>query len=100
MVKVAEKFARAHNRPGHQLREEGNEQRIIDGIGDGFLFPAVHIDHVRHALEGVEADSQGKNNAERERAGGLVKKMRNVGGEEIVVLEEAEQPEIGRQADH
>ena len=36
------------------------------GLRDRFLFPAVNIDHVGHALEGVKADSQGKNDAERE----------------------------------
>ena len=33
-------------------------------------------------------------------SGGPVKQMRDVGGEKIVVLEEAQQAEIGRQADH
>ncbi len=100
MVEIAEEFACAHDGAGHQLREERNEQRVIDGIGDRFLFPAVNIDHVRHALEGVEADSQGKNDAEREGVRRLVEQWSDVGGEEIVVLEEAEQSEIGGQADH
>ena len=99
MVEIAEEFARAHDGPGHQLREERNEQRVIDGIGDRFLFLAVDIDHVRHALERVKADSQRKNDAEREGVLRPVQQVRDVGGEEIVVLEEAEQAEIGGQAD-
>src|ERR1700733_4026719 len=98
VVKIAEEFARAHDGPGHQLREERNKQRVIDGIGNRLLFLAVNIDHVRHALESMKADSQGKNDAEREGSLRAVQQVGDVRGEEIVVLEEAEQSEIGGQA--
>ena len=95
MVQIAEELPRPHDRSGHQLREERNEQRIVDRIGDRLLLPAVHIDHVRHALKRVEADAQRQDDAEREDVGGPVQQVRDIGGEEIVVLEKAEQAEIG-----
>ncbi len=100
MIEVAEKFARADDRAGHQLREKRNEQRVVDWIRDRLLLVAVDVDHVGHALERVKADAERKNDAQRERVRRLVEQVRDIGGEEIVVLEETEQPEIGGETDH
>ena len=47
----------------------------------------------------MKADAQWKNDAERERVRRPVQQLRDVGSEEIVVLEEAQQPEVGRETD-
>ena len=57
MVKIGEEMLCAHNRAGHQLREERDVEGVIDDVRDGFLLAAVDIDHVGHALKGVEADA-------------------------------------------
>ena len=58
MPKVAEEIVCADDRPGDQLREEADVQRVVDGIAHRFLLAAVHVDDVRHALKGVEADAE------------------------------------------
>src|ERR1700692_3580587 len=98
MIEIAEELPGADDGAGHQLREEGYEERVVDGIDDRFLFAAINIDDVGHALERVKANAQWEDDAEGERAFRLAEQVRDIGGEEVVVLKKAEQPEIRRQA--
>ncbi len=93
-------MARAHDGSGHQLREERDVERVIDDVGDDFLLAAVDIDHVGHALEGVEADAHRQDDVQRERIEWPGHHPRQIAGQEIVVLEEAEKTEVGGQAHH
>src|SRR5262249_8863455 len=54
-----------YNRSGYQRREETDEQRKIDKIRNGALFPTVHVDRVTHRVKRVEADAYRQNNVER-----------------------------------
>ena len=98
-VQVGEKFAGADNRAGHQLRKKRNKERVIDGIGDRGLFPAVDVDHIGHALERMETDAQRQDDAQREGIGRTMQKQRNVLRKEVIVFEKSQQPEVGREAD-
>ena len=62
---IEEEFAGAHDRPGDQLREERDEERVIHIAADGGLFAAIDIDHIRDALESVEADAERKDDMQR-----------------------------------
>jgi len=95
IVKIGEEMARAHDGAGHQLREERDVERVIDDVGDDFLLAAVDIDHVGHALEGVEADAHRQDDVQRERIEWPGHHPRQIAGQEIVVLEEAEKTEVG-----
>ena len=65
-VEVVEKNSRgAHDGPGHQLRKERHEERVIDITGNGGLFAAIYIDYIRNTLKCMEADSERQDNIER-----------------------------------
>src|ERR1035438_9152913 len=96
--KIVKEIARANDGPGYQLREEADEQRIVDGIAHGLLFAAIYIHHVRHALKSVETDAQGQHDIQKERMRGLVQHPRQVAAQKIVELEEAEKAEVRAQA--
>ena len=71
MIQVPKEVVRAHDRAGHQLREKRYVQRVVDDVGNRLLLAAIHVDHVRHALEGVEADAHRQNDGERPSIGRL-----------------------------
>src|SRR5579864_7994316 len=98
MVEIAEEFAGAYDGSGHQLREEGDEQGVVEWIADGFLLAAVDVDDVGHALKGMEADAQGQNDGEREGVRLQAQQVNQIVGQEIVVLEEAEESEVAAEA--
>ena len=57
--------AGALDRPGHQLREEGDEHGVAHKIARGPHASAVDVDHIREALECVETDAGRQYQAER-----------------------------------
>src|ERR1019366_9161850 len=83
-----------------QLREEADEQRIVHRLAYRALSAAVDIHHVGHALEDVEADAEREYDLQEERVRGPPQDQRHIGRQEIVVLEEAQKPEVGGQAEN
>ena len=88
---------RPDDRPCHQLREKADEQRVVDRAAHGLLLAAIHVHHVGHALEGVKADAQRKNDVQPERVAGLRQQQRHVARQEIIVFEKAEKSEVRRE---
>ena len=96
---VVEEFARAHDRPGHQLREERHEQRVVDVTGHHGLFAAINIDHVRDALERMKADAERQDDVERVHRGAGMENVNPGLAREVRVLEPAEHPDVRGQTD-
>lgn len=93
---------RALDRPGHELREEGDEQREVAQARDGGQVPAVDVEHVAEALERVEgdADRQGQPQQVRLDRDPHPRGQRGQAGrEEVVVLEQAQHAEVRGQAE-
>ena len=95
---VAEEIVGAHDGAGYQLREEADVQRVVDGIAHRLLLAAVHVHHVRHALKRVETDAQRKDDVPEKAPRGFAQQQAQIVCQEIVVLEEAQKPQVGRQA--
>ena len=87
---VREKFFRAHDGPGDQLREECNEERVVDVAANRGLFFTIDVDYVRHALKGVEADAEREDDCERFEVKDFAR--------EVGVFEIAEETEVRAQA--
>src|SRR5262249_20163448 len=95
---VREELAGADDGTGHELREERDEEAVVEEAPDGSLLASVHVNHVGHALERVEADAEWQNDREEERVSRLARQERHVRGQEVVVLEEAEEAQVRAQA--
>ena len=54
----------SHDRSGDQLRKKCNVKRVIEQVAICSLLPPVNINHIRDALKGVEANTQGQNNVD------------------------------------
>ena len=94
---------RAHDGSRDQMREEADEEREVPQVLRGRRFPAVDIDRVAHRLERVEADAGRQNDAEQAHVDVLdadrVQQADQAAEEEVAVLEEAEDRQIGDHAD-
>jgi len=91
----------AHDGPRHQLREEGHEGRELEEAVLRLEAPSVDVDRVAQRLERVEADPDGQDDAQRQRIDApaeLRRERAQAVGEEVEVLEEAQQAEVRRQA--
>ncbi len=62
-----EQRVRPSDRPGKELREKGNEQRIIPEMLFGRGFAAVNIDQIAHRLEKIKGYARRKQNGHRKR---------------------------------
>ena len=96
-AQLGQEVDRSHNRAGDQLREEGNEEGEIHEVTCRAGFSPVDVDRVAHALEGVEGDSHRQQKLmdgqmEAQIFGQAV-------AEEVVVLEDRQDAEIGAQAE-
>jgi hypothetical protein len=98
MEQIAKEIPGANDGSGHQLREEADEQRVVDGIADGALLAPVNIHHVRHALKGVEADAERQHDVQPEGSWRASEQGGQDAGEEIVILEKAEESQVGGKA--
>ena len=54
---LRQQVGRAHDRTGHQVREERDERRDVDEPRPRRRVAAIHVDRVAHRLEGVERDA-------------------------------------------
>ena len=99
-VAIADFFghgAVAHNGTGHQLREHRHvEQQAPETVLRGGVF-AVHVDEVRHGLEGVETDTDREGNA-----GSAHRDAPSIEGvrDEIGIFERAECGEVAENAEN
>ncbi len=102
MVEFVEELAGAHDRAGHQLREERDEQSVVEQAAARLEFAAVHVDGVAHALECVERDAdrqQHIDGAEVQRTAGCCRDVVGAGDHEIRVLEEGKHAQVADHAD-
>ncbi len=96
----------ADDRPGDQMREERDEERVPQQVALRAERAAVHVDHVRDPFEGVEADPDRQHDRVDEvlqaREVALrdhVHEVERVAARECRVLEVAEQREHADDAD-
>ena len=87
------------DRSGDQVRRHGDETREVDEVGHRFRFTAVDIDRVAHRLEGVEADPEREDDAEKcfPLPGGVAKRPDDFVislDPEVEILEEGEHEEV------
>ena len=62
---LRQEVARAHDRPGDELREESNEEREIEEVVARLDPAAVDVDAVADALKGVERDPNWQDHCQR-----------------------------------
>src|SRR5437588_11444552 len=93
-------LAVADDRPGDQVWEERDEERVAERIPLGLGVASEDVDHVRDRLEGVEADPDRQGDPLRERlqrrqppAGDDGEERGRVAGRELGVLEVDEEAE-------
>ena len=95
-----QQVAGAFDRPSHQLREKGHEQREIQKVAAGLQITAIDVDRVAEGLEGIEGNPHGQDDAQHDRirrkTNGIRKGNKAV-DEEAQVFEDAKQPEVGQQ---
>ncbi len=101
-LELRDHVASTLDRAGEHLWKEAHESEERDRvIGRPQLF-AVHIDRVAQALERIETDTHRKHQAkglQPERQAKEGERIVETRDEEIVVLEETQQAEVGHQAD-
>ena len=90
----------ANDRPGDQLRKEGDIESDIDGIAVGSEPPPVDVDDVREAMEGEEGDAERQgdiglrhHNSERP------EQRREIAGDEIRIFEQRKDEKVARHRD-
>jgi hypothetical protein len=92
----------ALDRPGHQLREEGDEECEVEEARAGLEPAAVDVDRVGERLEGVEGDADRQHDLQRDRARRDTEAGEQRGEalcEEAEVLEDEEHAEARAEAD-
>ncbi len=102
-VELRQEIISAHDRPGDQLREEAHEGRIVEQVAPRMHMPAIDVQRVAQALEGIEADTDRQDQPQRHRIGldacGMQQGHEGI-GEEIEVFEGEQQRQVHEQADH
>ena len=97
-LQLRQELARAHDRPGDEVREEAEVNRRVHQRGGLGLAP-VGVDHVGDGLEAEEADPDGQRDRQewqRHPEARRVEHVADVRDEEAVVLEHGEDPEVER----
>ncbi len=99
---LRQQIRRALDRPGHQVREERDEDGDIEQAPARADLAPEHVDRVAHRLERVERDPHRQEDAQHRQAdvhaGGGEHDVQVV-DEEIEILEEAQHPEVRDDAD-
>ena len=101
-LQLRQEARRAHDRAGHQVRKERDEEHDVDQRPRTVEIAAVDVDDVGDGLEGVERDADRQHDLEqRQLAADLQPRQQRVQllGEPAVVLEEAEQREVDGKAE-
>ena len=88
----------------HELREHRNVAGVVDEVGYNLCVSAVHVDHIAHALECVEADAERQDHTEEPEILRLRDPQRGhrrvvVVKPEVEVLEEAEDRQVADDGD-
>ena len=92
----------ALNRPGDQVRKERDERRQVEQVAAGAQLSLVDVDRVAHRLERVEGNADRQQHAQRRLVPGHPGRRQHrvhVVDEEVEVLEEAQHPEVGDDAE-
>ncbi len=100
-LNLREQVAGALNRAGHELREEGDEERVIAQAAAGPDVAAGDIDDIADALKRVERDPGRQDDVEHGNRHRQVQRAQQRGDildEEIVILEDREQRQVARHA--
>ena len=66
---LAEEQSGANDRPGQQLREKRQIERVVERLSHGGRAPAVDVDEIRNALKRVEADADRDEEIDEPRVG-------------------------------
>ena len=74
------------NGAGNQLGKQGDKGAEVDDVFLGARIAAVHVDGVRHGLEGIKGNADGQRDSQRlERQAG--KHRLDTGDNKVIVLE-------------
>ena len=90
-----------HDRTGHQLGEEADEQGEVEEFVRRLQDATVYVERIRHRLEGVEADAHREDDPQwsrRDVQPQVAEQVHEGLHEEVGVLEEAQHPEVRAQA--
>ena len=60
LLELRDELGRAHDRPRHEVREEGHEQGVIEEAARRRRPPQIDVERVGQGREGVEADPDRK----------------------------------------
>ena len=98
-AELRQEIGGAHDRPGHQLREERHVERHVERVAAHLDIAAIDVGHVRDAVKREERDPDRQQDLEErqlvvqpEAARQLVRAQH----EKVEILEDAEQPQMQR----
>ena len=99
---LGDELGRAHDRTRDEVREEGHEQSVVEKVLGRLGAAQIDVERVGEGREGVEADSDGKDDVPLGRA--IFDPERphqsyEIGEQELAIFEIAEHPEINDDAD-
>ena len=100
LQELRQKIRRPLDGARHQLGEERDEGEEGNDVRRRLNLAAIHVDGIGKCLEGVERDADGKYHLEQQPVRGDVEKLRELGDEEVVILEDGQnqqvQDDVGR----
>src|SRR3989344_7007737 len=97
LTELMQEILRPLDRSGDQLGEEHDVERIDTEVPFRLLYPPIHLDGVAHSLEGVEGESDGKDDGKCLDRVVPVEELRQsvqICAEEIEVLEESKKTDV------
>ena len=97
-VEALRQVAVAADRPLHQLREEGHEQRQLEEILLHRLLIPIHIDDVAHSLKGVEGNTHGHDHIHQRQLILAGQEGIDVGNDKVGILGHRQNSQIEDQA--
>ena len=65
LVQLTQKASWSLNRASDQLREKHHIERVVAEVPLRLLVTTIHLYHIAHALEGVERQTDGKDDVHR-----------------------------------
>ena len=94
LEELRQEVGRPFDGSGHQLREERDEGEEGDDVLRRLNLATIHVDAVTEGLESVERDAYGKYHLQQQPVRGDVEQLRELGDEEVVVLENGQYQQV------
>src|SRR5580698_582050 len=98
-IKLAEEKPRSYDRPGEQLREKSQIERVVERLADRAHPATIDVDEIRNALEGVKANPDRNEEIDQPRIFMHAEQRGDGAARQVRVLEAPEKGQIRRNAE-